>query len=155
MAGLLRGDGGSARGDYGLQYACAPAPAPPPATNQPLNGESAVLGKAEGKGKLWHGHVTAVTVAPEYRRLGLARRMMQMLEDVSRASYNGFFVDLFVRVSNVVAIGMYRKLGYVVYRQVLGYYSGASPEDAYGAHHVLHDRISHAAARRHAESSPA
>ncbi len=99
----------------------------------------AVLGKAEGKGKLWHGHVTAVTVAPEYRRLGLARRMMQMLEDVSRASYNGFFVDLFVRVSNVVAIGMYRKLGYVVYRQVLGYYSGASPEDAYGAQHVLHD----------------
>lgn len=30
----------------------------------------AVMGKAEGKGELWHGHVTAVTVAPEYRRLG-------------------------------------------------------------------------------------
>lgn len=29
-----------------------------------------VMGKAEGKGELWHGHVTAVTVAPEYRRLG-------------------------------------------------------------------------------------
>lgn len=31
------------------------------------------MGKAEGKGELWHGHVTAVTVAPEYRRLGKVR----------------------------------------------------------------------------------
>ena len=28
-----------------------------------------VLGKAEGTGNEWHGHVTALTVAPEYRRL--------------------------------------------------------------------------------------
>ena len=26
-----------------------------------------ILGKAEGEGTKWHGHVTAVTVAPEYR----------------------------------------------------------------------------------------
>ena len=44
--------------------------------------------------------------------------------------YNGYFVDLFVRVSNAVAIAMYKKMGYVVYRQVLNYYSGE--EDAYG-----------------------
>ena len=27
-----------------------------------------ILGKAEGEGEKWHGHVTAVTVAPEYRQ---------------------------------------------------------------------------------------
>ncbi|KAF5843361.1 hypothetical protein DUNSADRAFT_17939 [Dunaliella salina] len=43
--------------------------------------------------------------------------------------HNGYFVDLFVRKSNDVAVGMYRKLGYVVYREVLGYYSGE--ENAY------------------------
>ena len=48
--------------------------------------------------------------------------------------YNAFFVDLFVRVSNVLAISMYQRLGYVVYRQVLLYYSGE--EDAYGAQGV-------------------
>lgn len=42
-----------------------------------------VIGKAEGKGKEHHGHVTAITVAPEYRRLGLAQGMMDLLEDVS------------------------------------------------------------------------
>ncbi|KAL4198431.1 hypothetical protein AMTRI_Chr03g140170 [Amborella trichopoda] len=27
-----------------------------------------IMGKVEGQGESWHGHVTAVTVAPEYRR---------------------------------------------------------------------------------------
>lgn len=26
-----------------------------------------IIGKVEGKGESWHGHITAVTVAPEYR----------------------------------------------------------------------------------------
>ena len=43
--------------------------------------------------------------------------------------HEGYFVDLYVRVSNALAINMYRKLGYSVYRQVIGYYSGE--EDAY------------------------
>ena len=44
--------------------------------------------------------------------------------------YDAYFVDLFVRISNNVAIDMYKKFGYSIYRQVLGYYSGT--EDAYG-----------------------
>lgn len=32
-----------------------------------------ILGKAEGKRTDWHGHVTAVTVAPEFRRQRLAK----------------------------------------------------------------------------------
>lgn len=42
-----------------------------------------VMGKAEGSGELWHGHVTALTVAPEYRRLGLAGKLMNNLEEIS------------------------------------------------------------------------
>jgi len=41
-------------------------------------------------------------------------------------------VDLFVRVSNKVAITMYQQLGYIVYRTVLEYYNGDPDEDAYG-----------------------
>jgi N-terminal acetyltransferase B complex catalytic subunit len=90
-----------------------------------------VLGKAEGKGELWHGHVTAVTVAPERRRQGLARRLMDELEAVAADVDDAYFVDLFVRASNRVAIGMYRGMGYSMYRRVLGYYSGgpAPPTD--------------------------
>jgi|TARA_B110000977_G_scaffold102705_1_gene134215 N-terminal acetyltransferase B complex catalytic subunit len=87
-----------------------------------------VMGKAEGKGTNWHGHVTAVTVAPSYRRMGLAKTLMRELETISQEMHDGFFVDLFVRKSNVNAIAMYAQLGYRVYRTVLDYYSGE--EDA-------------------------
>ncbi|XP_073392762.1 N-terminal acetyltransferase B complex catalytic subunit NAA20 isoform X4 [Physcomitrium patens] len=83
-----------------------------------------ILGKVEGHNENWHGHVTAVTVAPEYRRQQLAKKLMQILEDITEKSYNGYFVDLFVRASNIPAITMYQKLGYSVYRRVLRYYSG-------------------------------
>lgn len=88
-----------------------------------------ILGKAEGKENLWHGHVTAVTVSQEFRRLGVAKNLMIYLEEVSEVLYNGYFVDLFVRVSNKLAQLMYENIGYVVFRRVLGYYSG--DEDAY------------------------
>lgn len=42
-----------------------------------------VMGKAEGIGENWHGHVTALTVSPDYRRLGLAATLMNFLEEVS------------------------------------------------------------------------
>lgn len=88
-----------------------------------------ILGKAEGLRENWHGHVTAVTVAPEFRRQQLAQKLMTYLEEVTHKTHDGYFVDLFVRVSNSVAIGMYEKFGYSVFRRVIGYYSKG--EDAF------------------------
>ncbi|CAG0895351.1 unnamed protein product, partial [Cyprideis torosa] len=90
--------------------------------------EGYIMGKCEGSGESWHGHVTALSVAPEYRKLGLAAKLMAQLEDVSEKK-RAYFVDLFVRVSNKVAISMYQRLGYVVYRTVLEYYIGSSSGD--------------------------
>lgn len=94
-----------------------------------------ILGKTEGKGHLWHGHVSAVTVAPEFRRLGLASKLMAFLELLSQDTYNCYFVDLFVRKSNSLAIAMYEAFGYVVYRTILTYYGG--DEDAYDMRKAL------------------
>ena len=77
-----------------------------------------IMGKSEARQNNpldWHGHVTAISVADEFRRIGLAAKLMRLLEEVSETK-KCYFVDLFVRVSNVVAVGMYRSLGYVVYR---------------------------------------
>ena len=38
---------------------------------------SYMVGKAEGRGREWHGHVSALTVAPEFRRPGWQRRSWQ------------------------------------------------------------------------------
>ncbi|OBS82644.1 hypothetical protein A6R68_23364 [Neotoma lepida] len=47
-----------------------------------------VMGKAEGSvaREEWHGHVTALSVAPEFRRLGLAAKLMELLEEISESS---------------------------------------------------------------------
>jgi N-terminal acetyltransferase B complex catalytic subunit len=108
------------------------------------------LGKAEGQQQDWHGHVTAITVAPEYRRLGMARKMMDLIELVSDKVCEGYFVDLYVRCTNDVAIGMYEGMGYSVYRRVRDYYSASSiisdndqdAVDAYGMPQLRYQRVS-------------
>ena len=70
----------------------------------------------------WHAHITALTVAPHARRLGLAHTLSQTLER-SGDQYDAWFVDLFVRKSNMVGQALYKGMGYSVYRRVLDYYS--------------------------------
>ena len=87
--------------------------------------------------------------------------MMNMLEHVSDRGYMGYFVDLYVRCTNTVAIGMYENMGYSVYRRVSEYYGSLGKgreskdeEDAFGAHrsvfgdaHALHSVADHRAER--------
>ncbi|KAH8638380.1 hypothetical protein IG631_06150 [Alternaria alternata] len=75
----------------------------------------------------YHGHITALTVAPGARRLGHATALSSALERSSDAA-NAWFVDLFVRRSNEIAKELYRKMGYSVYRVVKDYYNDG--EDA-------------------------
>lgn len=60
--------------------------------------------------------------------MGLATLLSHELELAGEAA-NAWFVDLFVRVENEGAIGLYRRLGYSVWRRVEGYY--ADREDAW------------------------
>ncbi|CAD7969704.1 unnamed protein product [Amoebophrya sp. A120] len=89
-----------------------------------------LIGKVEGENELWHSHVSAVTVAREFRKHGVAKKLMACFEELSEnVNFNCYFADLFVRGSNIAAVRFYEKLGYVIFRTVLGYYSGE--EDAY------------------------
>lgn len=135
MAGFVLCARSSNRTNDGLQFSVFQLPAMSHAEDACFS----VFGKAEGDGTEYHGHVTAITVAPEYRRLGLARKMMDLLELVSDEIYKGYFVDLYVRCTNTVAIEMYEGLGYSVWRRVREYYGslglgkGAKDEeDAFG-----------------------
>jgi len=67
----------------------------------------------------WHGHVTALTVAPQYRRLGLAQSLTKALERGCEEE-NAWFVDLFVREGNETAVGLYEGLGYAISPFTLG-----------------------------------
>ena len=49
------------------------------------------VGKVEGdllpEKKDWRGHVSVLTIAPEYRRIGYSQRFMKYIEDVSELVY--------------------------------------------------------------------
>lgn len=90
--------------------------------------ENAVMGKVEEDPPWrqftehylpWHGHVTALTVAPQYRRLGMAQILTKALERGCEEE-NAWFVDLFVREGNKTAVGLYEGIGYAqLFRCVL------------------------------------
>lgn len=87
-----------------------------------------------------HGHLTALSISPASRGIGLARVFMDILEALSgsktlppedsgggekeeervkKDAVDAWFVDLFVRCNNTRAAEMYEKLGYSVYRRVV------------------------------------
>ena len=88
-----------------------------------------LLAKVEGKGQEWHSHISAVSVSPEFRRAGVGKLLIDHFEQVSEDVHECYFADLYVRVTNSIAIEMYKLRGYLIYRTVRGYYSGT--EDAY------------------------
>lgn len=66
----------------------------------------------------WHGHITVLTVAPAWRRLGHARRLTERLESGSDIN-DAWFVDLYVRAGNKIAVDMYKGMGYVFFFSLL------------------------------------
>ena len=65
---------------------------------------------------------------------GIANTLVKILESISDCK-SCYFMDLFVRVSNAVAISFYMKLGYIMYRTVGQYYAGV--EDAHDMRKAL------------------
>jgi ribosomal-protein-alanine N-acetyltransferase len=73
-------------------------------------------------------HLLNLAVRPEYRRCGLARRLMRAMLAVGRRAGAGT-VFLEVRSGNQEALGLYRSLGFAVTGRRPGYY-----EDGEDAH---------------------
>ncbi|MDR2934384.1 MAG: ribosomal protein S18-alanine N-acetyltransferase [Candidatus Adiutrix sp.] len=73
-------------------------------------------------------HLLNLAVRPEYRRRGLARRLMRAMLTVGRRAGTGT-VFLEVRSGNLEALGLYRSLGFTVTGRRPGYY-----EDGEDAH---------------------
>ena len=88
-----------------------------------------LLAKVEGTGSEWHSHISAISVSPEFRRLGVGKLLLDKFEALSEDVHFCWFADLYVRVTNKVAIDMYKFRGYEIFRTVSGYYSGE--EDAF------------------------
>jgi ribosomal protein S18 acetylase RimI-like enzyme len=65
------------------------------------------------------GYVKRVIVAPEYRKLGLARQLMQHIIDYARTELTLTALDLHVWEQNIPAIRLYESLGFEVQHREL------------------------------------
>ncbi len=92
-----------------------------------------VLAKMEEDGPVGeepHGHITSLAVLREYRKLGLATRLMSTVEKIMLECYDALYVSLHVRVSNKAALTLYKDtLGFQVHAVESKYY--ADQEDAF------------------------
>ncbi len=81
------------------------------------------------------GHVVSIAVMPQHRRKGVAQAVIKRaLEGMEYYKAKQCFLE--VRVTNDIAISLYKKLGFEITRTIKGYYSDG--EDAY----VMTKRVS-------------
>jgi [ribosomal protein S18]-alanine N-acetyltransferase len=81
------------------------------------------------------GHVVSIAVMPQHRRKGVAQAVIKRaLEGMDYYKAKQCFLE--VRVTNDIAISLYKKLGFEITRTIKGYYSDG--EDAY----VMTKRVS-------------
>jgi ribosomal-protein-alanine N-acetyltransferase len=74
------------------------------------------------------GHVISVAVMPEYRGLGIGKALMERgLAGVKEGGAAEIYLE--VRVSNTIAVGLYKKLGFKINRVSDAYYRDG--ENAY------------------------
>ena len=79
-------------------------------------------------GLIRKGHVVSIAVLPQGRRKGVAKALInRALEGMRYYKAKQCFLE--VRVTNDVAVSLYKKLGFDVTRTLNGYYSDG--EDAY------------------------
>lgn len=66
-------------------------------------------------------HLASIAVRPLFRRRGIGERLIEEFESIAREK-GAKKIVLEVRVSNVVALNMYRKRGYRVVKRLPRYY---------------------------------
>ena len=89
--------------------------------------ENNLLGFASGNIK--KGHVISIAVLPDSQHQGIGKALMQEALQSMKTLYKAKECYLEVRVSNVPALALYRKLGFTSKRTLHSYY--ADNESAY------------------------
>jgi ribosomal-protein-alanine N-acetyltransferase len=75
------------------------------------------------------GHLISIAVLSKYQHQGIGEAMMKEIMKTMVDHYDAKEMYFEVRVTNMVAISLYRKLGFQVARTLQGYYSDG--ENAY------------------------
>lgn len=105
--------------------------------------ETRILGYCNLRLLAGEGEVQRIAVLPEYRRLGLARKMMEAMVNYARNN-RAVSISLEVRESNIPARKLYETYGFAAEAVRKGYYRNPSEDalimwkrDLHGAHETF------------------
>ncbi len=92
-----------------------------------------VMGRVENSYSLLktfkNGHIISIAVLPNYRRMGIGESLIKSVEKSFKNYYGVHKLTLEVRVTNLPAISLYRKLGFRIKNKLMCYYQDG--ENAY------------------------
>ncbi|KND02541.1 peptide alpha-N-acetyltransferase complex A subunit ARD1 [Spizellomyces punctatus DAOM BR117] len=113
-----------------------------------------VLAKMEEEvGDVPHGHITSLSVMRNWRRLGIAEKLMSQAQKAMLEAFHAHYVSLHVRKSNRAALQLYRDtLKFSVHEIEKSYY--ADGEDAYAMRKQLKEDAEGAQHGRGSKSKP-
>jgi [ribosomal protein S18]-alanine N-acetyltransferase len=83
-----------------------------------------IIGSIESSDNQLGGHILTIDVAPAYRRMKVAERLMLDIEGIFKGKGIGE-IQLEVREGNDAALSLYRKLGYSPIAKLTNYYGSA------------------------------
>jgi ribosomal protein S18 acetylase RimI-like enzyme len=67
------------------------------------------MAKVEGNTDNWHGHVTCLSVAPEFRRQGVSKELMNVFEKISEM-FVIFNSHLYIKLELTIEFNFQSKL---------------------------------------------
>ena len=92
----------------------------------------------DNPGEEAHGHITSLAVLREYRKLGIATKLMSTVQKLMLDCFDARYVSLHVRVGNKAALTLYKDtLGFEIHELEAKYY--ADQEDAYDMRKYLRE----------------
>lgn len=73
--------------------------------------------------KFTYGYIMIICVMENYRKRGIGKKLMEMLENKIKEKSQINYIYLHVRKSNNSAINLYQSIGYENHREVYNYYN--------------------------------
>ena len=86
----------------------------------------AIVGNVNKKPNKIQGYIAMLAVEEEYRKKGLGKKMVELLIDIFKDTYNVNEISIETEFDNYAALGLYESFGFVRTKMYINYYFNAN-----------------------------
>ena len=86
----------------------------------------AIVGNVNKKPNKIQGYIAMLAVEEEYRKKGLGKKMVELLIDIFKDTYNVNEISIETEFDNYAALGLYESFGFIRTKMYINYYFNAN-----------------------------